>query len=327
MIVKKMGIPLRILILMALLRRLRPDHPKRKQIAEELDRRLAGLRGEESLDFYLSSLPIKSWMIFHDLNLSDGEYNCQIDTLLLSAKLSLIIDSKNYAGKILIDIETEQMIQTLDLKEKGYPYPIPQVERHQRCIRKFLLENNLPLVPVDYLVIFTNSHMILEFKGYNKNVKQRVCKSPSFSHKIELFEKMYIEKVLSAKDCNRLCKLLLKHNTPPTNFVLKCYGLEKSELLIGVQCPSCLRLSMARKNKQWYCPACRTFSNDAHVLLLQDYFLLGDSKITNKKFREIAHVSSPDASGRLLRMVNLKSSGKNKGRIYWTDTFPLELKS
>jgi hypothetical protein len=74
---------------MALLRRLKQNHPKRKQLAEELARRLAGYHGEESLDFYLTSLPEKNWMIFHDLNFSDGEYNYQIDTLMVSPKLAL----------------------------------------------------------------------------------------------------------------------------------------------------------------------------------------------------------------------------------------------
>jgi hypothetical protein len=56
------------------------------------------------------------------------------------------------AGKIIIDTETEQMIQILDEKEKGYPYPIPQLERLQKFMQKFLLQHNLPPVPVDYLI-------------------------------------------------------------------------------------------------------------------------------------------------------------------------------
>ena len=310
---------------MALLRRLRLNHPKRKQIAEELARRLAGYHGEESLDFYLNSLPEKNWMIFHDLNFSDGEYNYQIDTLMVSPKLALIIDSKYLAGKIIIDTETEQMIQILDEKEKGYPYPIPQLERLQKFIQKFLLQHNLPQVPVDYLIIMTNSYMVLEFRGYNKAVRQRVCKSQSLLHKIEQLEKTYTNELLSAKDIKKLCKLLLKYNTSPTNYILKKHGIEKSEFLPGVNCPTCPCLQMIRKNKQWFCPSCGTFSRDAHVLLLQDYFLLIDLKITNKQFRNFAQIESPDVSGRLLRMVNLKSSGINKGKVYWSDTFPVEL--
>ncbi|MEH7332649.1 nuclease-related domain-containing protein [Neobacillus drentensis] len=87
MIIKKRTIPLVILILEALCRRL---------------------------------LPIDKYMILHDLNLPDGDSNCQIDTLLLTPEFALIVEVKNMAGKLIFDTENEQFTQINNDKEKGY---------------------------------------------------------------------------------------------------------------------------------------------------------------------------------------------------------------
>jgi hypothetical protein len=66
LIAKERTIPLIILILEALLRRLPMSHSKYQQISEELGRRHAGYKGEEHLDFYYRSLPKEKYLIFHD---------------------------------------------------------------------------------------------------------------------------------------------------------------------------------------------------------------------------------------------------------------------
>jgi Nuclease-related domain len=81
---KKRSIPLKILILIALLRRLPKNHPKRPHIVKELARRTAGYQGEVSLDSEIDRLFEKNFLILHDLNLHDGNTFYQIDNLLLS---------------------------------------------------------------------------------------------------------------------------------------------------------------------------------------------------------------------------------------------------
>ncbi|MFL6560683.1 MAG: NERD domain-containing protein, partial [Bacillus sp. (in: firmicutes)] len=106
-----------------------------------------------------------------------------------------------------------------------------------------------------------------------------------------------------------------------TNYILDKYQINKTDLLTGVLFPSCNH-PLVRKKRKWYCSTCDKFSQDAHLNALKDYFLLFDSKITNKQFREFAHIKSHDTAKRLLHSVYLNYSGTKKGRIYFPKTFP-----
>ncbi|MGF6954116.1 hypothetical protein QF028_006621 [Neobacillus sp. B4I6] len=323
MIIKERTKPLIMLILEALLRRLPYSHQKYQQILEELGRRQAGYLGEKSLDYYYRDLPQQKYMILHDLNLPDGDYNCQIDTLLLTPEFALTIDVKNMAGKLIFDTENEQFIQINNGNEKGFPYPIAQGERHQKYLQKLLAEHHFPPVPVEYLVVISNSYTTYAVTGKNTHkVKPRVCKADVFLNKITLLEKQYPNPLLTAKDLRKLCRLLVKKNTIPTSFVLNKYGIQKCDLLTGVHCPTHSNHSLVRKNQKWYCPACDTFSKDAHINALNDYFLLFGPTITNKQFREFAHIKSHDIAKRLLKSCNLLHSGNYRFRSYFPKTIP-----
>jgi hypothetical protein len=321
---KDRTIPLKILILEALLRHLPLNHPKRPLISEELRRRQAGYHGEVSLDIYFSSLPKQKYMILHDLNLPDGDYNCQIDTLLLTPEFALVIEVKNMAGKLIFDTENEQFIQINNGKEKGYPYPIAQAERHQNYIKKLMVAHHFPPVPIDYLVINSNGYSSYAITGNNAyNVRPRVSKADVFLKKLQFFENKYTNPLLTAKDLRKLSRLLLKMNTPPTSYFFKNYGIQRSDLLTGVHCPSCTSNHPQFRDKQkWYCPSCHKFSKDAHINALKDYFLLFNTKITNQQFREFTHLKSADTAKRLLLSTNLDYSGTNKLRFYFPKTFP-----
>lgn len=319
---KLRSIPLKILILRALLRRLPKNHPKRLQINEERSRREAGYQSEEYLDSLIEQLLGSKFIIFHDLNFTDGKSTYQIDNLLISPKLALIIEVKNMTGELTFDSINDQFYQRVGDKIKGYPDPVTQVQRHQSYINKLLAENNFPPVPVDYFIVINNSNAVLVFKGTSPEERKRICKSHSFHKRVPLIENAHIENILTNKDLRKLSKLLLKKNIPPTNYILEKYEIKVYDLLTGVHCPFCWYLPIIRSKKQWFCPSCKEYSYDAHILALMDYFLLFNMKITNQQFRIFSHISSPDTSGRILRSTNLKSTGTNKGRFYYPEIIP-----
>ncbi|WP_066258041.1 nuclease-related domain-containing protein [Neobacillus drentensis] len=324
MIIKERTIPLVLLILEALCRRLPLDYPKYQQIIEEKGRRQAGYKGEVSLDYYLRLLPVDKYMILHDLNLPDGNYNCQIDTLLLTPEFALILEVKHMTGKLIFDTENEQFIQINNDKEKGYPYPLAQAKRHQEYIKKLMAEHKFPQVPVDHLVVISNKYASYVITGKNAHkVKPRVCKSDVLLNKIQFFERQYSTPLLDSKDLRKLSRLLVKMNKIPTNYILTKYGINKANLLTGVFGPSCNHFPLIRKKHKWYCSSCDKFSKDAHKNALSDYFLLFDSKITNQQFREFAHIKSHDTAKRLLLSVNLNYSGTKKGRYYFPKNNPM----
>ncbi|OIK09544.1 hypothetical protein BIV60_23680 [Bacillus sp. MUM 116] len=318
MIVKVRTIPLKILILDAILRRLPCSHAKYQQILDELSRRQAGYEGEKSLDYYYRELPNEKYLIFHDLNLPDGNYNCQIDTLLLTPEFILIIDVKNMAGKLVFDTENEQFFQIKNEEEKGFSYPIAQAERHQEYINKLLIKNHFPPVPVVYLVVISNHYSSYVITGKNAyKVKPKVCKGDVMLKRIRELERIHSTPLLTAKDLRKLSRLLLKMNTPPTGYLLQKFGIQRSDLLTGVHCPYCKYLPLIRKKQKWFCPKCQLYSMDAHIDALRDYFLLFVTKITNRGFREFARIGSIDLAGRILRSSNLHFSGTKRNRVYY----------
>lgn len=323
MLIKARTIPLKLRILAAILRRLPLSHQKYQAILEEFKRREAGYQGEVSFDYYLRSLPKEKYMILHDINLPDGEYNCQIDSFLLTPEFGLIIDVKNMAGKLIFDTENGQFIQINNGKEKGYPDPIAQAERHKDFIKKWLAKNGFPPVPIDYMVVISNPFTTYVVTGPNAyKVKPRVCKGDAFLGKIQFFEKLYSAPSLNQKEIRKSCRLLLKMNTPPTSYLLNKFGIKKTDLQLGCQCPNCNFLPLIRKKQQWFCPSCQTFSKDAHINALQDYFLLVDLKITNQEFREFVQLSSSYVAKRLLQNTYLNFSGEKRHRVYFPKTFP-----
>jgi hypothetical protein len=323
LLIKERKIPLVILILEALCRRLPKNYPNYQEIKEELGRRRAGYQGEMAFDYYLRFLPKDKYFILHDLNLPDGDYNCQIDTLLITPEYALIIEVKNMAGKLIFDTENEQFIQINNEKEKGYTYPIAQAERHQEYVRNLLAAHKFPPIPIEYIVVISNKNSTYVITGKNAHkVKPHVCKADVFLNKIRFFENQFTNPLLDAKDLRKLCRLLMKITTVPSNYILRKYGINKLDLFTGVFCPYCNIFPIERKHSKWFCPTCTIYSKDAHINTLMDYFLLIDTKITNEQFRNFCHITSSHISKRLLLSANLISSGINKGRTYYPKTIP-----
>jgi hypothetical protein len=69
MIKKPREIPLTIRKLEALLRRTEDKNEKRPLIQQDYAKRLAGYKGERSMNYHLSVLDSKKYHIFHDLRL------------------------------------------------------------------------------------------------------------------------------------------------------------------------------------------------------------------------------------------------------------------
>ncbi len=307
----------------AILRRLPQRHEKYQAILEECKRREAGYQGEVSLDYYYRFLPPQKYRILHDLNLPDNNYNCQIDTLLATPEFFQIVDVKNMAGKLVFDTDNQQFIQINNDTEKGYADPIAQAKRHKEYIRKFLTTNGFPAVPIDYIVVISNPYTTYVITGpHARQVKPRICKADAFLTKMQVIEKIYPTPILNDKNLQKICRRLVKINTPPTNVLLSKYGISHGELLSGVHCPNCQQLAMIRKRQKWYCPHCNHFSVDAHLDALLDYFLLYEMEITNKQFRRFTHIQSIHTAKRLLMSEKLAFSGTKKARVYFPKKFP-----
>ena len=91
MIVKERKMPVHLLQLEALLRRLPAHHPKRNVVAENLAKFMAGYKGEQAIEYPLSFLSETKYSILHDIRLFDQKHYFQIDALIISSCFLLFL--------------------------------------------------------------------------------------------------------------------------------------------------------------------------------------------------------------------------------------------
>lgn len=298
----------------ALNRRLAYNHPSRPEVEERLTSLRSGFRGEKTLNYYLSLLPPKKFRIFHDLRLPNGTTFFQIDAFLLSERMGFIIDNKNYAG--ILTLDKFQLTQEFKDNKKIYQNPISQTHRHIILLRNLLDQNQIPIVPIENLVCFSNPTSIVNvIQGYPE-AEKRVCKADNLLRKIDEFERYYKKELLDQKAIGKVKRFVLNKNTPFITDILNTYNIGTKEIIPGVQCPICLQIPMHYEIGNWICPSCLAISKDAHLPALQDYFLLINPWITNSELREFLLLPSPRVATYIFSRLNFPFTGNTKGRIY-----------
>ncbi|EKN65425.1 NERD domain-containing protein [Neobacillus bataviensis LMG 21833] len=136
-------------------RRLPIFHEMRHDIEIKVRNFASGYQGEKKLRYFLGLIPEKRYHIFHGLRLPAENSFFQMDAHLLSAKLIILIESKNYSGKI--SIGKLQLTQEINNSTAIYDNPIVQVNRHKLLLQYFFKKYQIPPIPIETLVVFTKS--------------------------------------------------------------------------------------------------------------------------------------------------------------------------
>ncbi|PKG24860.1 nuclease-related domain-containing protein [Niallia nealsonii] len=306
----------------SLLNRLSDQHRIKPKVAEDGKKMLAGFKGEKSLTYYLNFIP-DDCFIFHDLRLQNGHTYFQMDYLVLTSSFALIIECKNFYGELHFDTSFNQMIRTVNDQSEAFVDPISQVKRQRHQLFHFFKKHNLPLLPIESLVVISNSSTII--KG-DPSIKNSVIHSHHLLERWKSLVSYYKKPAIDKKMLQKTGKILFKNHCIDDIDILSKYSLELSDIISGVQCPSCLCFAMFRKQRRWICPHCGASDQISHVQALNDYFLLIKPTIKNKEFREFMHVSSIDAASKMLIRLNLPFSGINKGRVYYNPEYKGKLK-
>ncbi|MDQ0216227.1 ribosomal protein L37AE/L43A [Oikeobacillus pervagus] len=315
MIVKEREFPLYIQKLQALKRRLSTDHPKIPEIEEKLAKHLAGFHGENAIDYPLS-LFSEEYLILHDLRLPHKKHFFQIDTLLLSKCVIVILEVKNFAGKLLFDPLFHQLIQMKDGQEKALPDPLSQVNRLKLQLEHWLSIKKFPKVPIFPLVVISNVYSQIQTTSMNEQLHKKVIHKDYLPIKLQQIKRIFQKEQLYEKEMKKIVRLLKKDHTSADFSVLNHFQLKKEQILNGVFCPICTHLPMIRNFGTWYCSRCRHTCKDAHKSALRDYYLLLGSTLTNKEARSFLQIASSSVTSRLLRSMDFSFKGEGKGRVY-----------
>jgi ribosomal protein L37AE/L43A len=320
--VKERTTPIYILKLEALLRRLPANHPKRAEIESSLAKSQAGYNGEKALDYFLSFLPDKNNFILHDLRLPHNTNYFQLDVLLLCPSFILIVEVKNMAGTLFFDPDFRQLVRISNGNEEGFPDPLSQVERQRFQLNEWMRKNKLPLLPIEYVVTFTNPYTVIKTSKHHKTALQRVIHSERLISMITELKSKYKSEVVKTADLLKICSKLLKQHSPYNPDILQRFKISADDLLRGIHCPQCDTLTIKRIRRKWLCTTCGHYSKDAHYSALIDYLLLIGPTISNKQFREFANIDSSSTSSKLLRSTGLPATGTTKDTRYQLSYLP-----
>lgn len=315
MIAKSRTVPVKLSQTEALLGRLKPpSHPKRPLIEKDLKKRKAGYHGEKSVDYHMSFLTDKKYMILNDLRLPLAPDYFQIDSLLITSCYSLPIEIKNIAGTLTIDPEFNQLIQSYNGVETGYPDPVVQANRQKLFLQKWFFNQKLPCPPIEFLVAFSNPATILKMAPGHRRLPpyDKMIHAQNIVSEISKLNTQYTREVIDLKKVKRLLLHQQKSSYSP---ILPIYQLTEVDLIKGVQCERCSHI-MIRKHGTWLCQGCSHTSRNAHMMAIEDYFLLIKPSITNKELRNFLQFSSRKTAAEILKSLNLKKTGSTKGTVY-----------
>jgi ribosomal protein L37AE/L43A len=298
----------------ALMERIIPNHPKTHLIEQDYKAWRAGYKGELQTDYRLSFLPEKGYHIFRDLRLQDEKWHFQIDTLILTLRYILLIETKNYAGTLFFDKDSEQIIQTKDGQEKSYDNPINQVRMQVWHLKRWLQIHKFSVPPIYHLVAISNSSTII--KVSDRSLNNLIVKGDVLLNRVLQFDETITNPSFTDKELKKISKSLVKSHSPHHPDILKQYSLTLDDLQIGVQCPSCLSYGMYREKWVWRCPVCGHKSKNAHYKTVKEIFLLVQQNMKSQTCRDFCTGISSKTASDLLFFMNLPHTGTKKGRIY-----------
>nr|WP_276310196.1 nuclease-related domain-containing protein [Bacillus salacetis] len=87
--------------------------------------------------------------------LFDGTHYFQIDSVIITGKYILIVETKNMPGTLNFDTEFNQLIRTNEKVEEAFSDPMIQVKRHKAQLRKWLACLHLSHLPIESLVVIS----------------------------------------------------------------------------------------------------------------------------------------------------------------------------
>jgi hypothetical protein len=302
----------------ALFRRLNTNHPRRKDVEDDLFKARAGYKGEQQLDYDLTFLRDHEFLILSDLRLPHQGKHFQLDSLLISPYFFLHIDAKHLSGKIEIDHTLGQMKRVrLNNESDVYNDPTLQIKRHEMQLREWMQVNKHNVLPFESLVVFTHPNACLTILNGHP-YRRRIIKNGLLIETITGLQQKYRRPVFSHKDLEKICRQLIKQHTPSWENLLSKYSISPVDIMTGVFCPKCGWRPMERIHGNWRCinQSCKYEHIDCHLSALSDYALIFGPTISNSQLRNFLQLSSVHTATRILISLNSPSDGNRRYRVY-----------
>lgn len=312
MIYKQRSIPKKLLGLSALTKRLHPSYKNFQIIEQDLRNRKAGFSGEENFDRQLLEFkPHYPHAILNGLSLKQEGIYFQIDTLLITPAFILIIEVKNFGGKLIFKSEPETLIRENDIGEKKVmKSPVAEVKRKKIFLERWLKEKGYAIHIKGLVTLAYFNELVME--GQPDMDVIFTYQTPTYLYSLS------VEKpLLNAGEISNLAmKMKHAHQSYDPFPITRKMDIPHTFILPGVFCPSCGFRGMLWNRKKWHCQKCGHRGSDCHTETLADWEKLMGNRITNREFREFTGLTDRNVALRLLTKSKLKMIGNRKAAFY-----------
>lgn len=161
----------------------------KKQMEQDMKMLTYGIIGENNVAFELKNSFIPM-LVLHDLYLTYGDLTTQIDYLIITKKVKIVIECKNLMGNMEVNSNGD-FIRWMEFgkirKKEGIYSPITQNQRHLEMIKKLRLESKNVLSRTLLLnnfennyksvIVLANPKTVLNMKYAKKEVKEKIIRA------------------------------------------------------------------------------------------------------------------------------------------------------
>lgn len=313
MIYKKRTMPNELKALLSLDKRLPNNHAKKHAVQKNLLIYQAGYNGELEFDAHITEFkPDYPHAILHDLYLQhDGAY-FQIDSLLITPSSITIVEVKNHKDKTVIKANPTQFVRVFqngDRKPMRNPYT--EIDRKIHLLKNWL-DNRSIQIPIDGILTFAYTNE-LAIEHPSPEIKT-IFTYGAPAH----FRSLPVnEHILDGHAIHNLALALIEHHRDYNPFPLAdLYGIAPADITPGVICLRCDRPGMQWGREKWNCPSCGHTGKNEHYQTVQDWFMLIQTKMTNREFRYFTKLDNRNVARGLLARSGLQLIGERKAAHY-----------
>ncbi len=280
----------------------------RKEVKEELARCEAGFEGERKLLYYLSEIE-GAIRVLHDIRLpfSTGYTHFQMDTVVITQHMIIIIDAKHFSAHLIFDRVTRQ------LRRGNFTFddPITQVLRHKRGLEHWL---DRP-IPIMAAIALTHPNVRMEMTPPDTFDQSLIMYAQEIPAKLDEFHQ---EKkiILTKQEVHQLANKLERCHQPHDPDIMKKFNVQPEHLQTGIHCESCHCWLVKRVKRRWICLGCGVFLKNPHIPALKEYVRLFGTQAVNKQIRAFTGIESASTAKKLLGKWAVKKEGEAKGRVY-----------
>lgn len=196
-----------------------------------------GIAGERNIAFELKNSHMPMYVL-HDIYLTDGKNNAQIDYLVITKKICFVIECKNLYGNVEIT-NTGNFIRTTEFdgkkKMEGIYSPITQNQRHIDLMKKIRMDRKSNVITkameekkfdemYKSVIVLSNPKTILDAKFAPEDIKEQVIRTDQLVNFIKSSYNKSSNTTLSDDKMKELAEFYLNLHTVSNVDVSKKYN-------------------------------------------------------------------------------------------------------